>query len=476
MTSVTTPSITRDQSNGRMWAILALVLLADAVDVIDSTVTNIAAPTITRDLDGGESLIKWLGPAYMLAMGVLLVVGGRLGDRFGQRRIFLLGLGGFTVASAVAGLAPEPATLIVARVAQGASGALLLPQGMSIMARVFSRDMLAKAFGLFGPVLGLSAVLGPVTAGFIIDGDWFGLSWRPIFLLNIVLGVIGLLLAAALLPRGDMDRSIVIDAWGSGLLGAAMLGLLYGLIDGSSDGWSVLPVASIVVGLGLFAVFAYRQRTANHPLIKPSLLRNRGFTSGLLVGLVVYAAGAGLFFVLSLFLQGGLNISPRQTSVALLPLTVGLIGAAFAAMGGLVARLGRRLVFIGLGIAAVGCGALLVLVARSGTSLSLWALAAPLVVIGIGTGLCYTTIPTVALGDARPDEAGSASGSLSSIQQLASAIGSATVSSIFFGVAGSGVDHAMNVVLVLVLVVLALSVPVVAMMPRRALSEPPMEG
>jgi MFS family permease len=152
--------------------------LADALDVIDATVTNIAAPTIAGELNGGESLIKWLGPAYMLAMGVLLVVGGRLGDKFGQRGLFLIGISGFTLASAVAGFSPSPALLIVARVAQGAFGALLIPQGMAIMTKAFSRDMLARAFGLFGPVLGLSSVGGPVLAGFLVSADVFGLSWR----------------------------------------------------------------------------------------------------------------------------------------------------------------------------------------------------------------------------------------------------------------------------------------------------------
>jgi MFS family permease len=165
MTTLTEPgTVTTRRSSRLMWAILGLVLLADALDVIDATVTNIAAPTIAGELNGGVSLIKWLGPAYMLAMGVLLVVGGRLGDKFGQRRLFLIGMGGFTLASAVAGFSPDPALLIAARVAQGAFGALLIPQGMAIMTKAFDREMLAKAFGLFGPVLGLSSVGGPVLA------------------------------------------------------------------------------------------------------------------------------------------------------------------------------------------------------------------------------------------------------------------------------------------------------------------------
>ncbi|HET6737888.1 MAG TPA: MFS transporter, partial [Kribbella sp.] len=251
MTTLTQPStLAADRTDRRMWAILGLVLLADALDVIDATVTNIAAPTIATELGGGVGLIQWLGPAYMLAMGVLLLVGGRLGDKFGQRKLFLIGMGGFTLASAAAGFAPDPSLLIVGRVAQGAFGALLLPQGMAIMTKAFSRDMLAKAFGLFGPVLGLSSVGGPVLAGFIISADLFGLSWRPIFLANIVLGIVGIAVAVRILPRdGDGDRSVVVDGWGSGLLAVTMIGLLYGLIEGSTHGWSAVPVLSIVIGV-----------------------------------------------------------------------------------------------------------------------------------------------------------------------------------------------------------------------------------
>jgi predicted MFS family arabinose efflux permease len=251
-----------------------------------------------------------------------------------------------------------------------------------------------------------------------------------------------------------------------------MLGLLYGLIEGSTNGWGVIPIVSVTAGVLFFAAFAYRQRTATHPLIKPSLMKNRGFTSGLLVCLVAVAAGTGLIFVLSLFLQEGLHVSPRDTSLGLLPLTLGLVAAGFAAMGGLVAKLGRRLVFIGLVVDLAGCGWVLALVANSGTNVSLWALAPAFFVIGVGIGLSFATIPVVALGDAKPDEAGSASGSFSSIQQLASAIGSAAVTSIFFQAATSGLGHAMKVSLIVVMAVTALSLPVVALMPRTAPAEP----
>jgi hypothetical protein len=280
-------------------------------------------------------------------------------------------------------------------------------------------------------------------------------------------------MAVKILPRDDDgDRSTVVDGWASGLLAVTMLGLLYGLIEGSTNGWGVIPIVSITVGVLFFAAFAYRQRTATHPLIKPSLMKNRGFTSGMLVCLVAVAAGTGLLFVLSLFLQEGLHVSPRDTSLGLVPLTLGLVAAGFAAMGGLVAKLGRTLVFIGLTVDLVGCGWVLVLVDHSGTNVSLRALAPAFFVIGVGIGLSFATIPTVALGDAKPDEAGSASGSFSSIQQLASAIGLAAVTSVFFQAATSGLAHAMKASLIVVLAITALSLPVVALMPRKAPPEP----
>ncbi|MFB9472381.1 MFS transporter [Nonomuraea salmonea] len=457
-------------SSRRMWAILGLVLLADALDMIDATVTNIAAPTITAELHGGEGLIKWLGSAYMLAMGVLLVVGGRLGDKYGQRRLFLIGISGFTIASAMAGLSPNPTLLILARGAQGAFGALLIPQGMAIMTKTFSRDMLTRAFALFGPLLGAASVGGPILAGFVIDADIAGLSWRPIFLVNLVLGGLGLVLAVRLLPHDDGDASTGVDGVGSGLLAATMFGLLLGLVEGSSNGWTTIPILSIIAGLAFLAAFARRQSTATDPLLKPSLLRNRGFSSGLLTGLIVFAATTGLVYVLSLFMQQGLHASARDASLGLLPMTVGIIVAAGACMA-LIKKLGRTLIFLGLAIILIGCGWLLVLVTGSGTDLSLWTLAPAVFLTGLGMGACYGTIFDIAIGDIDPDEAGSASGSLSAIQQLAAGIGSATVTSVFFQSTASGLGHAMTTSLIVVVALTAITVPAVILMPRRAPEE-----
>lgn len=180
----------------------------------------------------------------------------------------------------------------------------------------------------FGPVMGGSAVLGPIVAGFIIDADFAGLSWRPMFLINIVLGAIGLIAAIKLLPHDEPISAIPIDGLGAGLLGGTMFTLLYGLIEGSTAGWTTGPIASLLAGGALFAGFGLRQRSAANPLILPSLLANRGFTAGLLLGLAFFAAVNRLAYVVSLFFQTALGFKPSGAAVALSPLMVGIIGAS----------------------------------------------------------------------------------------------------------------------------------------------------
>ena len=451
----------------RLRLILAVVLLADVLDLMDSTITNIAAPAIVRDLGGGESLIKWLGASYALAMGVLLVVGGRLGDRFGKRRMFLIGIAGFTLASLGCGLAAGPAMLIAGRLLQGGFGALLI-QGIGILISTFSREQQPRAFTAFGPVLGASAVLGPIVAGFLISADIAGLAWRPIFLINIVLGSAGFLAAFRILPRDEPASAVPIDGLGSGLLGASMFALIYGLIDGSTDGWTALPILCLAGGAVLLAGFGVRQRLAADPLILPSLLANRGFTAGLLLGLAFFAALNGLAYVISLFFQTALGLSPRAAAIALCPMMIGIIIAAFVCRP-LVGRLGRVLVIIGLGITLAGAAGLWATVLAQGTAVSVWALAPSILVLGAGMGTCISSIYEVAIGDVAPAEAGSASGSLSAVQQLAAAIGSAVVTTVYFTqLAHHGAAHAMTVSVAVVAAIALLDLGLVWLLPRSA--------
>jgi EmrB/QacA subfamily drug resistance transporter len=451
-----------------MWAVLAVAIIADVMDLLDATVTNIAAPTIVRELGGGETLIKWLGSSYALALGVLLVIGGRLGDRYGQRRLFLIGIAGFTLASLACGLSVDPVMLITARLCQGAFGALLIPQGIAIMMAHFTREMMDKAFSFFGPALGLAMVGGPILAGFLIDANIAGTGWRAMFLINLVLGTVGFVAALRVLPRDPGDRGVTLDGLGAGLLAVTMFGLLFGLIEGSSHGWTALPYTSIAVGLLGFVAFCYRHKTAENPLIKPSLLANRGFTSGLVMGLALFAAVGGMFYVIALFLQLGLGLTPAHAALSLTPVALGIVAASVVAVK-LIARLGRTLIFFGLLIALAGIGWLLAIVIHQGTGAGPWTLAPALFVMGFGVGTCFGTLFDVTLGDVRADEAGSASGSLSAVQQLAAAIGSAAMTTVYFrSLARSGQAHAMTVSLVVVGSVAALCCGLVWLLPRAA--------
>jgi MFS family permease len=403
-----------------------------------------------------------------LALGVLLVTGGRLGDRYGRRRTFLIGMAGFTAASLACGLAWDPASIIVARLIQGSFGALLIPQGFGILGAVFPREQIGKAFSAFGPILGLSAVGGPLLAGVLIDANLFGLGWRPMFLINIVLGVAGLAAGFRLLPRDASDPAVSIDILGSALLAACRLGLLFGLIQGSTDGWTAGPIAAMAAGAVFFAAFCRRQRTAAEPLIKPSLLHNRGFTAGLILGLVVFATVGGLIYAVSLFLQRGLGYSPEHAAVTgFAPAAAGIFVAALACMN-LLGKLGRKLSLIGIVVTIAGVALLLAIVAHAGTGASAAELAPAMALVGLGMGATFSTIYDVAIGDIDPAEAGSASGSLSSIQQLANAVGPAIVTTIYFGALAGGQAHAMIVSLITVIAIGVLSCLVVPLLPRKA--------
>lgn len=447
--------------------ILAVVLAADVLDLIDATITNIAAPTISADLGGGQQLIQWAGAGYSLALGVLLIVGGRLGDKFGRRRMFFVGLIGFTLASAVCGLALGPEMFIAGRLVQGTFGALLIPQGFGLLLAVYPKDEVGKAFSAFGPVMGVAAVGGPILAGFIIQADLFGLGWRPMFLINILIGVIALVVALKVLPKDTGERDVTLDGVGAGLLGLAMLGLLGGLIEGASDGWGVVPF--LLLGLGVIGsvLFVWRQRVAKAPIITPSLLRNRGFTSGLILGVLFFAAVAGITYTVSLFLQGVLGYDAFSASLGLAPIAIGLIVASIVSAM-VMAKLGRTLVLIGLLLTLAGTVSLGVLVLVAGTNIGPWAVVAPLVLVGLGMGACFGTIFSFALGDIDPHETGSASGSLNAVQQLANAAGSAAITTVFFAAAGAASVTGMLASLAVVGAVVLLCCFLVPLLPRTA--------
>ncbi|MDN6624511.1 MAG: MFS transporter, partial [Acidipropionibacterium jensenii] len=333
----------------------------------------------------------------------------------------------------------------------------------------FPKPMLRTAFAVFAPMLGVFAVGGPILGGVLIDANLFGLHWRPVFLINVVLGGIALALALRYLPTVPPQREVRIDVWGSILLGAALFGILYGLITGSAGGWSALTVISAIAGLALLAGFGWRQASADEPLLPRSLLANHGFTSGMIIGLCVFASFSGLMYVISLFFQLGLGYTPTRTSLNLIPLTAGiLIGSGIA--NALIVRLGRRLVLIGMLVTVLGTGTLLFIVVTSGTAASWWQNLIPTTLIGIAAGICFNSVFNTALGNVGPDQAGSASGSLSAIQQVANGIGSAVVTTVFIGNLAAGTITAMTTTLTVILVVSVLCLLAVPLLPRNAVA------
>lgn len=311
------------------WIALAVILAAEVMDLLDVLVTNLAGPAIRADLGGSPTVIQWIGAGYTLAMAVGLVTGGRLGDLYGRRRMFLVGVLGFTAASAACALAGSPGTLIAARVAQGLLGALLLPQGLGLIKEMFPPEQLAAAFGAFGPVMGISAVGGPILAGWLVDADLGGTGWRAIFLINVPLGLLAALGAARFLPASRPGHATRLDLPGVALLSVAVFLLVHPLVQGRELGWPAWSFAMLAGAVVVLAVFARyeqrRQRAGRDPLVVPALFRRRAFTGGLVAGLAFFTALAGFSLVFSLYLQLGLGWSPLRAGLAGVPQALGMV-------------------------------------------------------------------------------------------------------------------------------------------------------
>jgi MFS family permease len=451
------------------WLVFAVVLVADVMDLLSTSVTNLAAPSIVRDLHAPESLSPWLGSAYTLALGSVLVLGARLGDKYGTRRLFLTGLAGFALASLGCALSVAPAMIVAARVIQGTFGALLIPQGFSLLLRAFPRTELGRVFGLFGPLMAVSSISGPVVAGFLLWLDPFGLDWRAVFLINVAIGAVLYPLSARVLPRAGGDRSVRLDPVAAAMLITGLAGLLGGLITAGEHEQVWLPAALAAAGLAITCLFALRQLRSPAPFLTPSLFRVRSFVAGLTVGVAFFAAVAGLLYATSLYLQFGRGLGPLPTAILMAPLSIGIIAASFSARG-LIERLGRRLVALGLGVMGTGtAGYLAVILLAPGAT---WALVPPLLACGLGMGGCFGSLFAVALGDVRPDQAGSASGTLNAVQQIANAAGAALISAAYLAVASAGTArHAVAACLGLVLVITALSLAALPLLPRRAATD-----
>ena len=418
------------------WAVAAVVLAANVMDLLDATIVNVAAPSVHRDLGGGASTIQWLSASYTLAFAVLLIAGARLGDILGRRRLFLAGSAGFTVFSAACSVAPTVGVLIAFRALQGGFGALMIPQGFGLMKQVFDDDAeFDKATGLFGPATGAAMLAAPIVAGALIDANLWGTGWRLVFLINIPIGALALPLAFRSLPRGATHPGVKLDIGGVWLVGLGLVAIIYPLIQGRADGWPGWSFAVLAAGVILLLVFLrYERRRGSNPLIEPSLLANRTYLSGVAVALALFGAFGGLLLCISLYGQLGEGWSPIHAGLTLTPMVAGMILGMVGSLAA-VRRLGRHLLHIGILLIGAGAAGLALILGAASTASS-WDLVPGLVLIGAGVGASIGQLFRFILTSVNMTEVGSASGVLEAVQQLSTSLGVAVLGTIFFSAFG----------------------------------------
>ncbi|WP_191247481.1 MFS transporter [Amycolatopsis deserti] len=448
----------------RRWTALALLLAAVFMDMVDNQIVVIALPTIQRDLGAPPSALQWTATAYTLAFAVTLITGGRLGDRFGHRPVFVAGAAGFGVASLLAGCAPGTGVLLGSRVAQGVFAGLMVPQVLSFIRVEFPADEQGRAMGFYGMTFPIGGLAGPLLGGLLTQADLFGWGWRTVFLVNVPIALVVALAAARIMPAPRRDARAAVDLPGVALLAAALLAVLYPLVQGRELGWPLWTVGLVVAGIALLGVFALQQRRRSSALIGTEVFRDRAFSGGIAAILVVYC-GMGAFFVLTLYLQDGLGYSPLKTAATMLPATAGIVLGNGLGMP-LAPKLGRRLTLAGVTALLVATAAMLVVVAHAGPGLTPWHLALPVLVYGAGLGIAASSLMLATLSGAGEADAGAASGVVNTAVQLGLAAGPATIGTAFFGrLPGHGFASATQTGLLVGLGLFLVALPVCLLLP-----------
>jgi EmrB/QacA subfamily drug resistance transporter len=416
---------------------LIVVALAFVMDLLDTTIVNIAIPSIQANLGASYATIQWLIAGYSLSFAVLLITGGRMGDVFGYKKLFLIGVTGFTFASLFCGLAWNSEVLIGARLVQGVMAALMVPQVMSLMQVMYKPHERAGVMGLFGALAGVAASLGPVIGGILIHANIAGLDWRPIFLINVPMGIFAIIMAYRFLPEGKSAHPLRLDIRGTVLIVIAMLLLVFPLIQGRELDWPTWTFVMIASSIPVLALFVWWQKRKDKidgsALIAPILFKAPSFVKGLTLNITFQAAMAGFFLPFTLLLQIGLNYEVILAAVTGIPTAIGIASSVGFFGQKLIPKLGRYALSLGAVIMALGLWVTYFIVHANGMAVSPWQFIPGLLLTGAGMGLVMAPIFAVTLNDVDPRHAGSASGVLSAVQQLGGAIGIAVVGVIFFG-------------------------------------------
>ncbi len=434
---------------------LATLLLGLTMAIVDFFIVNIALPDIATSLDTSTAMLELVVAGYGTSYAVLLVPGGRLGDRFGRRRIFLAGVAGFTVASALCGLAPDPTVLVAARVVQGACSALLVPQVLATIQASLSGAERQRALALYGAALGAGAVIGQLLGGLIVQADLAGLGWRPIFLVNLPVGIVTLLAGTRYAPESRGAATARMDVRGAALVGAAIVSILVPVTLGRESGWPAWSLAMLVVA-PIALAFALRhgrrlELAGREPLLPPSLLRLPGLRAGLGVVVAQFVAAGGFFLTIALTLQDGLGFRPLEAALTMAPFAVAFLVMSLAGRP-IADRIGSRIVRLGGAVYVVGMAGMALMAAEAmtaGAGLNGWILAPALAMIGLGQGAVVAPLIGIAMAGVPAHRAGAASGLLTTTIQASLAIGAAVIGLLFLAVLGRtggelgpGIGHA----------------------------------
>jgi EmrB/QacA subfamily drug resistance transporter len=428
------------------WRALAVSQVAAFMALLDVSIVNVALPSIERGLGASAATVQWVVSGYGLAFGLALVPAGRLGDAFGRRRMFLIGLSAFVVTSALTGAAPTTGLLIVARLLQGVAGGILIPQNSGLIQEQFRGAERGRAFGILGATVGLATAAGPVVGGLILAVFTGPDGWRWVFYVNVPIGLVALVLAARFVPStpGAGSRGTHLDLIGSLLLGGGVLCLLLPLVEAETAGLKWWPLFGLAAAF--FAGFCWWElrtvRRGRQPLLDPRLARTPGYAAGSSIGLVYFMGFTGIWLVLALFFQDGLGYSPLRSGLAVTPFAIGVAVSA-AVAGRLVARVGRWLTISGLIATTAGLAVTALLLRNVGGDAAAWTTVGPLLIAGIGGGMVTAPNITLSLANVPVAMAGAAGGALQTAQRIGGAVGTAVLATIFYHVLmATGHDYA----------------------------------
>jgi EmrB/QacA subfamily drug resistance transporter len=436
----TLPSSVRAPSNPS-WSTLIVLMLGTFMFVLDFFIVNVALPSIQHGLGAGEGAIEWVVAGYTISTAVLLVTGGRLGDQFGRRRMFAVGMAIFVATSAACALAPDPAVLVVARVIQGVGAALMAPNILSILGVVYTGPARVRAISVYGMVMGLAATSGQIIGGILIRADVAGLGWRTIFWINVPIGAAALLAAPRLIPESRDPHASRLDLTGVTLITACLIAVVLPLVEGRQAGWPAWSWAALAAAVPLAIAFAVHQRRkadrGGVPLLNPRIFASWPLRAGLITQTAFWCQQAASYLVLGLYLQQGRGLSPLAAGGVFTFLAAGYLLTSFRAPA-LTMRFGRSVIAAGAVTAALGDAALYLATAHAGTGGSVAWLFPGLLLLGAGQGLCITPLTTTVLSHSDPATAGSVSGALSTAQQVGNSVGVAVTGVLFFGALGHG--------------------------------------